>query len=56
MPAPKNAPRVQPSDQSIAALFGWSRRPRQTMVKLKTTMAKKGAISRAPKMLPNHCQ
>ena len=55
-PAPKKAMTGVPSAQSNAAMFGWSRRPRQTMVKANTTMAKKGAISSAEKIVPIHCQ
>ena len=55
-PPPKKASVAQPSDQSSAALFGWSRRPFQTMMKAKAIMAKNGTISKEEKIEPTHCQ
>ena len=55
-PAPKKATVEQPSDQSSAALFGWLRRPCQTMTKAKLIIRKKGTASNIEKIVPVHCQ
>ena len=55
-PAPKKAITGVPSVHRKAAVFGWSRRPFQAMVKANTTMAKNGATSSVEKIEPIHCQ